>query len=55
MLAPGSEGCWPLKRVVMSCRDPVGQLFSQARACQWGLLGRVLAAASFSTEVGCAS
>lgn len=28
--ALGSAGCWPLKRVVMSCRGPVEQLFSLA-------------------------
>lgn len=55
MLAPGSVGCWPLKQVVMSCRDPVVQLFSRERAGRWGLLGRTLAAASSGTEVGCAS
>ena len=55
MPVPGREGCWPVKRVVMSCRDPVGQLFTQERAGRWGLLVRTLAAASSSTEVGCAS
>uniref|UniRef100_A0A9L0I6Q7 Ras association domain family member 4 n=1 Tax=Equus asinus TaxID=9793 RepID=A0A9L0I6Q7_EQUAS len=51
----GAAGCWALKWVVMSCRDPGGQLFSQARAVRWGLLGRTLAVAISSTEVGCAS
>lgn len=53
MLVPGSG--WLLKQVVTSCRDPVGQLFAQARADRWGLLGRARAAASFNTKVGCAS
>ena len=44
-----------MKRVVMSCRDPVGQLFAQDRVGRWGLLVRTLTAASSSTEVGCAS
>lgn len=53
--ASGSAGCWLLKRVVMSCRDPVEQLFSLARNGQGDLLGWTLAADSSCTEVGCAS